>query len=195
MRTLFATTAVLLLAATAMAELDLRPRLLTIGGGLIKRAYFTDGEDRYSVTIDDETTLKEFENGAEFRFTNVPHAIMRLRKSPLPKTPEFRTETLPEFVKAAAGLLPPLAEGAVVEGHAFDVFPVNRWKSVRLVFSYKFGGLQFKEHITFLTLGDGQQIVISAASRDKDFEAIAERADDIMRRWDKIQPGDELGEN
>lgn len=195
MRPLLLTTAALLLAGTAMAELDLRPRLISIGGGLIKRVYFADGPDRYCVTIDDETTLKEFDDGAEFRFTNVVQAGMRLRKSPLPKPPAFGADTLPDFVKAATPFMPPAAEDMTMVEHAFDVFPINRWKSLRLVFTYKLGGVQFKEHVTFLTFNDGQQILISTASREKDFDAIAARADDIIRRWDKMQPGDEAGEN
>jgi hypothetical protein len=87
------------------------------------------------------------------------------------------------------------AEGTVVVEHAFDVFPINRWKSLRLVISYKFGGLAFREHATFLNLKNGQQIVIATGRREKDFESIAARADDIVRRWDKVQPGDELGTN
>ena len=182
------------LAITATAELDLKPHYANVGG-LVRRAYFADGNKQYAVTIDSETQLSEADNGALFRFTNVPQASMLLRPTPLAKLLPFDAESLPAYLKAAQALLPAGAEDVVLEAQKENVLPVNRWHSYRFVFSYHIAASQLRESITFLNLDERQQVVIKTGSRQAAFDAIAARADDIIRRWHEVLPGDEKGEN
>ena len=178
------------LAITATAELDLKPHY-TNAGGLVRRAYFADGEKKYAVTLDSGTQLSEADNGALFRFTNVPQATMLLRRTPLPKVLPFDAESLPAYTKAAQALLPASAEDVVIEAQKANVLPINKWHTYRFVFTYRIGSGQMKESITFLNLDDGQQIVVQTGSRLATFEGIAARADDIIRRWHEMLPGSE----
>jgi hypothetical protein len=182
-------------AVSAVADIDLTPRFMVIGGGLVNRAYFADGNKQYAVTLDSETKLSADEGGALFKFTNITQATMRLRRSPIAKPPAFDAESLPEYTKAAAALLPGAAEEVTLESQADNVLPINRWKSCRFVYTYRLGGVAFEESITFLNLDSGDQIVVQTGSQRKDFPAVAERADDIIRRWHQVQPGDEVGLN
>jgi hypothetical protein len=177
------------------AELDLRPKRTNIGNGLIQRAYFTDGNKQFSVTIDGLTELKESEGGALFRFTNLSQATMRLQKSPFAKPLPFDEASLPLYAKAAAEMLPKDSQELVPTPPKANVLPVNRWKSYRFEYRHRIGGLAFCESITFLNLDANVQIVIRTGSREKDFPAVSSRADDIIRRWDEVQPDDEQGLN
>ena len=178
------------LTLSAKAQLDLRPHYFK-AGGIIGRAYFADGEKKYAVTLDPETQLSEAENGALFRFVNVPQASMLLRKTPLAKVLPFDAASLPEYLKAAQALLPRLAVEATLDAQAANVLPINKWRTYRFVFSYQIAGSQVKESITFLNLDDGQQIVVQTGSRKNAFDGIASRADDIIRRWHEMLPGSE----
>lgn len=196
MRALLSLTLAAIAAAVVRADLDLTPRFALTGGGKLRRAYFQDGEKQFAVSLDAETTVAADDKGAVFRFEGIPQASLALRKSPMAKTPPpFGPETMPEYAKAAAELLPPAAEAVVADAPVMDVLPVNRWKSCRFVYQYKVGGAGYTESVTFLTLETGQQIVIQAGSRARDFAAVAARADDILRRWHEVLPGDEAGAN
>lgn len=175
-------------------EVDLKPRTVTVGGGLIERTYFSDGEKNFAVTIDSETKVSAIDDGAIFRFTNIAQASMRLRKSPIKPLP-FTPETLPEYLKAADKLIPAGAQGVAILSQEENVFPINQWKSYRFVFTYQAGGVGYLESFTFLFLDNGQQVLLQTGSPRKDFEVVAARADDIIRRWHEVLPGDEAGYN
>jgi hypothetical protein len=177
------------------AELDLRPKRTNVGNGLIQRAYFTDGNKQFSVTIDGLTELDESEGGALFRFTNLSQATMRLQKSPFAKPLPFDDASLPLYAKAASEMLPKNSQELVLIRQTPNVLPVNRWKSYRFEYRHQIGGVTFCESITFLNFDPNVQIVIRTGCRDKDFPAVSSRADDIIRRWDEVQPNDEQGLN
>ena len=179
----------------ALAGVDLTPHFVSVGGGLIHRAYFADGEKQYSMTIDGDTELTGENGVAVFRFTNVSQATMTLRPTPFPKPAPFTPEFLPDYAKAAEAMLPHAAEGTELASQGENIFPINKWKSYRYTFRYRIGGLGFEESITFLVLDSGQQIVIQTGSQRKDFPGIAARADDTIRRWNLVEPGDEVGAN
>ncbi len=180
---------------TVHADLDLTPRYESFAGGTLRRAYFADGAKHFAVSLDSETTLSSDERGPVFRFANIPQAAMALRRSPFATPPSFDAVSLPDYAKAAAKFLPAAAESIATELPVMNIFPINQWKSCRLVFNYKVGGAAYTESITFLVLESGQQIVIQSGSRAKDFAATAARADDIIRRWHEVLPGDEKGAN
>jgi hypothetical protein len=179
----------------AVAEVDLTPRFVKIGGNLIHRAYFADGDKQYSMTIDGDTEISGENGEAVFRFTNVSEATMTLRRTPFPKPAPFSVEALVDYAKAAEAMLPRAAEGTELAWQGENVFPINQWKSYRFTYRYRIGGLGFEESITYLVLDSGQQIVIQTGSQRKDFANISQRADDTVRRWNLVEPGDEKGEN
>jgi hypothetical protein len=181
--------------SAAVAELDLTPRPMSVGAGLIQRACFGDGRITYAVTIKDDVKVSASEGGALFHFTNFSQASMRLRRSPMPKGLAFDTVSLPEYLKAAEKMLPASAEAMALTAQAENVFPINRWKSYRFTFGYQVGGMGYQEDITFLVMDSGEQMVIQTGSQRKDFETIGARADDIIRRWHEVLPGDEEGAN
>ncbi len=185
----------LLATLPAAADVDLTPRTVNVGGGLIHRAYFADGDKQFAVTIDGETTLSGDNGVAVFRFTNVSQASMTLRRSPFQKPAPFTADALPDYTKAALAMLPTAAEGVEITWQGENVFPINQWKSYRLVFRYRVGGIGYDESITYLVLDSGQQIVIQTGAQRKDFPVIAERADDTIRRWHLVTPVDEAGIN
>jgi hypothetical protein len=161
----------------------------------LHRACFRDGLKTWAVTIKDDVSVSPLDGGALFRFTNFSQASMRLRRSPLAKDLPFNAESLPKYREAADQLLSAAAEAVEKLEPTENVFPINRWKSWRFVYNYRVAGLSYQESVTFLVLDDGAQIIIHTGAQRKDFELVAARADDIMRRWHEMIPGDETGLN
>lgn len=178
------------LTLSAKAQIDLRPHYFK-AGGIIGRAYFADGDKKYALTLDSETELSETNDGALFRFTNVPQATMLLRHTPLDKQLPFDTASLIIYLKAAKALLPQGSEDAILEAQIANPLPINQWRSYRFVLSYTISNSQMRDSFTFLNLDDGQQILVQTSSRLSFFKAISERADDIIRRWHEVLPGSE----
>jgi hypothetical protein len=181
--------------AASRADLDLTPQQMIIGGGLAQRTYFRDGAKRLAVSIDSDTEVSAEDGGAVFRFKQLPRATLRLTKSALKPSPTLTPELVQAYLKAANQLLPSSAERRVLTAQARDVFPINQWKSARFTFTYVMAGVSFTESVTFLSLDERQQIVLRIAAEEKDFEAAKLRADDIIRRWHEVLPGDEEGAN
>ena len=78
---------ILFLAVSALPAfaLDLSPQFITTleDGMTYRRPYFSDGDKKYTVSLDTETELTACEDGALFRFVKFSRADMRLRPSPL----------------------------------------------------------------------------------------------------------------
>ncbi len=191
--TLFALLAIA--TAPARAELDLTPHVKVLGGGLLDRVFFSEGPTNFAVTLDGETKVSSAEGGALFRFTPFSQATMRLRHTPMEQIRPFDDKSLPEYAKAAEALLPGFAEGRELTAQADNVLPVNRWQSHRFIYTYHVAGVGYEESITFLTLENGQQVVIQTGAQHKDFATVLARADDLFRRWHEVLPGDEKGAN
>lgn len=194
-RFLIAPALLALTISSARADLDLTPRPVSIGAGLLERAYFQDGAVKFAVTIKDDVKVSASEGGALFLFKNYAQASMRLRRSPLPKGLPFDEASLPEYLKAAEKMLPASAEAVTLLSQTPDALPLNHWKSCRFLYEYRVGPVIFHESITFLVFDTGEQIVIQTGSQQKDFEPVSARADQIMRRWHEVLPGDETGIN
>ncbi len=188
-------TTLCVLAGLCSAEIDLTPLQVSIGGGIIQRTHFADGNKTYAVTIDAATEVTAPDRVPVFRFKNVPFASMTLRHSPLRSRPPFDAKSNPEYVKVAQALLPGAAEGITIVAEAKDVLPINGWQSYRVVFSYTLAQAKMMESITFLNFDANQQLIIQTGARAGDFAFATERADEIMRRWHEVLPGDEKGEN
>ncbi|MCE9610732.1 MAG: hypothetical protein K8R23_11110 [Chthoniobacter sp.] len=181
----------LLLGLTAgAAALDLTPHVVTtlVGDYEVRRVCFLDGEKKYAVTLDGETELTGHSGAAIFNFTKFPRAVMRVTPSPLKPEVGFEGETLDQYRTAATELLLRGAEQPVLEKEDADVLPVNHWTSRRFTFVYRFVGTAMRESVTFLNFDGKQQFVLQTRALEKDFAAVAARADDIFRRWHEFRP-------
>ncbi len=186
--------AALFFAALALPvqAIDLTPQYVsTIDDGVVsQRPYFADGEKKYAVKLDSETKLSAYEGGALFTFAKSPDARMLLRPSPLPSALPF-PDNLPQYEEAARGLLPPDAQDVALVTKVADPLPINDWKSYSFTFTYHTANQPRRQSITFLNLKPSEQIVMQAAASEADFENIAGRAFNIIRRWHEVPASSE----
>jgi hypothetical protein len=180
----------LALSALTASALDLTPNFInaTADGITIRRPYFADGSKKYSVTLNVDTELLPYEDGALFRFIKLKDAAMRLRPSSFGVEVKFAPETLDQYQEAARRLLPQIAEDVVLEQQTANPITINRWKSHRFVYKYKTPAGEMCESITFLNITPAQQVILQVYSSEKDFADAAERAWDIIRRWHELDP-------
>jgi hypothetical protein len=178
------------LSAASASALDLTPYFInTIADGVvIRRPYFSDGGKKYSVTLNIETELLPYEDGALFRFIKLKHAEMRLRPSSFSVEVKFGPDTLERYQEAARLLLPPSAREVVLEQEVPNPMPINEWASHRFVFKYKLPSGDVRESITFLNITPSQQVIVQVYAMDKDFADASERAWNIIRRWHELDP-------
>lgn len=181
---------ILCLGALPAFALDLSPRFINAmaDGVVIRRPYFVDGDKKYSVTLNMETDLTPFEDGALFRFVKLSRAEMRLRPSPMSVGLKFDAENQEQYEEAAKKLLPPDAEGVVLDQVTQNPLPINGWSGVRFTFHYRMPMGEVRESITFLNILPTVQVVIQAGSMAKDFPDVSDRAFDIIRRWHELDP-------
>ena len=180
----------LALSALSASALDLTPTFIntTADGVILRRPYFSDAGKKYSVTLNSETELVPYEDGALFRFAKPKNAEMRWRPSPFSTEVKFEPETLERYQAAARRLLPQVAEDVVLEEETPNPITINRWKSHRYVFKYKTAAGECRESITFLNITPNAQIVVQVHATEKDFADAAGRAWDILRRWHELLP-------
>jgi hypothetical protein len=193
----FITLLATLSAVGAATAIDLTPRYATTDadGISISRPYFADGDKRYAVTVDSETQLVAFDNSTVFNFTKFPHAVMRLRQSPLKAETPFDGEGLASYREAATRMLLNGAENPVIESETSNVMPINHWTSRRFTFTYGFLGAQMRETVTFLNLDAKQQVVFQIRADKASFPTVSARAEDIIRRWHLLVPGADAAGN
>ncbi len=182
----------LLLAFSALSApaLDLSPQYVNTesDGVTIRRPYFADGGKKYSVTLNIETELLPYEDGALFRFVKVKGAEMRLRPSSFGVEMKFDDENADRYRQAARKLLPQIAESVVLEHETPNPLPINGWQSQRFVFKYKTTAGEVRESITFLNITPTQQVIVQVYAPEKDFADASDRAWDIIRRWHELKP-------
>lgn len=182
----------LLLAISALtaSALDLSPNFITTtaDGISIRRPYFSDGGKKFSVTLDLETELIPYEDGALFRFVKLKNAEMRLRPSSFPAETGFGPETLDRYQEAARKLIPQGAEGVVLERQTPNPMSINQWKSHRFEYKYRTTAGEVRESITFLNITPTQQVIVQVHAMEKNFVDASERAWDILRRWHEVDP-------
>ena len=183
------TSLFLVLSALSAPALDLSPNFANVSsdGVAIRRPYFTDGAKKYSVTLNAETELLPYEDGALFRFIKLKHAEMRLRPSSFSVEIKF-SDALDRYQEAARKLLPQIAEGVVLEQQTKNPLFINGWQSHRFVYKYTTPAGEIRESITFLNITPSQQVVVQVYAGDKDFTDASERGYDIIRRWHELDP-------
>lgn len=175
-------------SAISVSALDLTPSFINItaDGIVIRRPYFPDGATKYSVTLDMETELTAYEDGALFRFTKSNHGEMRLRPSSFSTTVTFGPDTLDRYEEAARKLLPQIAEKVTLVEQVKNPWPINHWQSHRFIFTYGTSTGEIHESITFLNITPSQQVIVQVYAMTKDFADVAGRADDTIRRWHEL---------
>ena len=175
-------------ALTASAAVDLTPHILTTytDGIPIRRPYFADGNKKYALALDNETTLTAANGGAHFEFNKFMYAVMDLRPSALSPELAFDAASLPRYREAALQMLPQGNDKVKVEKEEANVMPINGWSSYRFTFSYGFFGQRFCESVTFLNLDAKQQIVMQVSAKEADYQVISSRAWDIIRAWHEV---------
>jgi len=180
----------LALSALSASALDLSPNFATVmsDGVNIRRPYFSDGGKKYSVTLNVETELVPYEDGALFKFLKLRHAEMRLRPSSFGVETKFGPDTLDRYQEAARKLLPQMAEGVVLEQQTKNPLPINGWESHRFVFKYTTPAGDIRESITFLNITPSQQVIVQVYAADKEFADASDRGYDIIRRWHELDP-------
>lgn len=182
----------LLLAAGALSAsaLDLTPTFInTFADGIvIRRPYFADGAKKYAVTLDMETELTPYEDGALFRFTKFKQGEMRLRPSSFATEMKFGPDTLDRYEEAARRLLPQIAEKVTLVEQVKNPWPINGWQSHRFVFTYVTAAGEVQESISFLNIIPAQQVVVHVSAAAKDFADVSGRAYDTIRRWHELDP-------
>lgn len=182
----------LLLATGALSAfaLDLSPSYINMqaDGITIRRPYFSDAGKKYAITMDSETELKSYDDGALFTFIKFSHAEMRLRPSSFSVEEKFVPDTLARYEEAARKLLPQIAENVTLIEQVKNPWPINRWQSHRFVFKYTTAAGEAHESITFLNITPIQQVIVQMYASARDFQDVAARGSDIIRRWHELDP-------
>jgi hypothetical protein len=183
--------------ASCLADVELKPHFYTtaFGDASLRRVYFADGDKKFAVTLDQETDVASEGDGALFKFKSIPQASIQFKKSPLPAASGFDPTVLETYTKTAQGMIDATAQEVASEVVGLDVLPFNKWLSYRVNYKYTIAGTPIRQSYTFMNLSPQQQVLIVVTAKEKDFGEVLSRADDIFRRWHRILPGDEKGEN
>ena len=155
---------------------------------MLTRVYFSDGKERYALSTDPEIEVEPSEGGAKFTYKKVRSAAFYLKgvTPPLPLPPE--PKRIEEYRRAALALAPGGAADFSKLEESVDSLNINDWRSYRLDFSYNFYGHRHRRSVTFLTLLNGQQIVLDTAAEEGEFEQAMARSDYLIRSWHRLRP-------
>ena len=181
---------ILFLAASALPAfaLDLSPQFVTTveDGKAYRRPYFSDGDKKYTVSLDTETELTADADGALFRFVKFSRADMRLRPSPLSVDVKIEPGNQEQYESAARKLLPVGAKDIVLDQVTSNPEAISGWTSVCFTFHYSASGTEVRESVTFMNLLPKTQVVVQTSSTTKDFAEATFRAFDTIRRWREL---------
>lgn len=172
-------------ALSAADDIDFRGHVTQIlGDGVSRqRLYFSAGEVKYALSLDDYVSSTVSGAGTKFTFKNVKSGEVEIRPSPMTPVLPFAGEDVEKYRKLALTLVPEGgAEPEITEGVA-DPLNVNGWKSYRVSFSYPFFGVIIRKSVTFLTFENGQQALIESSAKEAEFAGLMSRADYLIRTW------------
>lgn len=188
--TLFAS---LLIPDLALAAVDLTPRFTEffIDGMSIRRLYFTDRDKKFTVSTNQETDVTPGTGGALFRFKKFPDATFLAIRSRHTPNDKFEGQILDRYRESAKRLLPVQGRNSVIRGESMDCYPINDWKSYRIILGYEVGGLPHLQSVTFINLNDADQVTLVTSAPEKEFDEAAHRSYQIFRTWQEVLPGDE----
>ena len=184
----------LLLPHWASAGIDLTPRFIDtfVDGATFHRLYFTDGEKKFVVSLNRETEVSPEAGGALFRFPKVPDATFLVVRSRLSPDDKFEGAALDRYRESARRLLPVQARGSTIRQEVPNPFPINDWKSYRIILSFDIGAIHLLQSVTFLNLNETDQVALITSAPEPDFEEAAHRSYQIFRTWQEMLPSDAL---
>jgi len=176
-------------ASDEKSEISWTPRITTISaeGAMLTRVYFSDGKNRYALSTDPEIEVEPAGGGAKFTYKKVRSATFLLRAA----TPKLElppeAKKIEDYRRAALALAPGGSGDFSQLEESVDSLNINGWRSYRLDFSYNFYGHRHRRSVTFLTLENGQQIVLDTAAEEADFAQAMARSDYLIRSWHRLR--------
>lgn len=176
----------------ALAGIDLTPRFTDtfIDGTVFRRLYFSDGEKKFVLSLNRETEVTPDSGGALFRFPKVPTATFLVVRSRLSPTDKFEGAALERYRESAKRLLPVQGRGSAIREEIVDPFPINDWKSYRIILTFDIGAARHIQSVTFLNLNETDQVALITSAPESDFEEAAHRSHQIFRTWQEMLPSD-----
>ena len=182
----------LLCSPLARAEIDWTPRfLVTQAEGIqIRRLYFADGAKKYATAFDSETSARADAGGARFAYEKVPSAVFTIHPQTPPIALPADEKLLAEYRKLALACAPEKATDFQLVEEVPDALPINRWQSLRFIFTYNLYGHRKQHCVTFLTLPNGKQARLETTALDKEFGQAQARSEYIIRSWHELASSD-----
>ena len=182
----------LLCAPVLRADVDWTPRFIVAQaeGVQIQRLYFADGEKKYAVGFDGETSAEADRGGARFTYAKVPSGVFTI----LPQNPAIALpgdeKLLADCRKLALACAPEKATDFQMIEEAADALPINHWQSLRFIFTYNLYGHRKQHSVTFLTMPDGKQVRLEATALAREFDQTQSRAEHLIRSWHELTTED-----
>ncbi len=176
----------LLFAISAHAgEINLVAQIRTFfaDGAETQRVRFAGTAEDHHVSIDSDASIEKLADGTRFTFQKISTAIVELRPSPVSKDKPIATENLPEYRKAALAQLPVGNRDAKIVEETPDAHPINGWKSLSFTCEYTLNGAKLRSGVTYVTLAEGPQILMTSRASAEQFEGTAARANSLIRSW------------
>jgi hypothetical protein len=172
-----------LLGAQAPA-IDFTPRFSDtfVDGVATRHLFFIDGAQKIEVFTGD-ATVGAGSGGALFRFPKSPGVVFIMRPSPMSADEAFEGVALERYREAARRLLPAGSEKVRALSEGPEAFTMNSWRGFKFLYSFASPDSYRKQSVTFVNLGDGQQMALIVSSNDGDFEQANGRAWQIIRTW------------
>ena len=187
----------LALATPSIAgDINLVPEFRTFReeGGEIRRLKFAGANEDHHLTLDEDVGIQKLQNGARFTFQKVPRAIFEIQPGTVGKDRPISPENRPTYYKAAIEALPPNASDVKLIEEVPSPHPINAWKSHRFVFSYLQSGESYRVAVTFITLSEGPQIMLTTSAPSEDYENGISRSDSLLRSWYTVRQGEGPGQ-
>lgn len=190
----FHTILILLLSVASLRaqeqEINWTPRFITVEseGAVLERVFFTDGHNRFGISLDAETKVEAGDGGAKLTYKKVPSATFSIhaaaRKLELPPDPKV----IEDYRRAAMAYAPQGASDFGELQEEIDSLAINDWRSYRLTYSYSFFGRRERRSVTYLTFPNGQQAVLEVAALETEFKEAMGRSEHLIRTWHTLPP-------
>ena len=174
-------------------SLDLTPHFVTriTGNQTEDIPYFLDGDTRYSAELPRGVSASQGEGTAIFNYQYLEGSLT-MRPSPFKPDVLFGGPALEAYRKVALGFVPAGATDASIQQENPNPLTFNGWTSHRFTIGYQLPGRSFLQSVTFLNFSDRQQIVLITCAPRKNFEKAEALTDEIMGRWRKLRPGENI---
>ncbi|MEO7931850.1 MAG: hypothetical protein ABIT76_01700 [Chthoniobacterales bacterium] len=182
---LIACATVFLGSAWSAFAWDFTPQsAVTFVDGPAQRHYSLLNDTRkVNFRIDGTTKVSGDAGKAEFIFTDLANATLKIALSPLnEKKPAFQGN-IPVYLEAARKLLPEGSTEIIMASEADNVFPINQWTSHQFVFQYGYFGRPFRTSVTFLNYSAKDQWIVVLSAGPNEFEGAGHRTSRLLNTF------------